>query len=95
MRFGPAPSSPPSKARFKAGVFCIVLNYVLGWPFLLAVESAAALWQSPLLALIGPIVYACSWGLLGLGLWLSGPEAVTYVTQGVKRMWRRSDDGEE
>ncbi len=81
----------PSRKRFRAGVACIVLNYILGWPFLLSIESAAAVWESSTLAMTGPVVYVFSWGLLGLGVWLAGPEAVTYVKGRFQRLWRRRE----
>ena len=74
-----SPRQPPSRARFRAGVICIVMNYVLGAPFLVVVESVAAVQGSGQLAIIGTVVYAFSWGLLGLGVWLAGPEVVTTV----------------
>jgi hypothetical protein len=85
----------PSPARFRAGVFCIVLNYILGWPFLVSIESAAAIQDSRVLAMTGPVVYAFSWVLLGVGFWLAGPEAVTFVKRGFRRLWSRRGVNEE
>lgn len=68
-----------SPARFRAGVAFLVLNYLFGWPFLVVVEALALYFESPDLAILGPIVYGLSWALLGVGLWLAGPEAVTYL----------------
>jgi hypothetical protein len=39
----------------------------------------AAVQGSGQLAIFGTVVYAFSWGLLGLGVWLAGPEVVTTV----------------
>ncbi len=84
---------PRSRARFRAGVICIVMNYVLGAPFLVVVESIAAVQGSGRLALIGTVVYAFSWGLLGMGIWLAGPEVVTTVkTWFQRRMGRAGRD---
>jgi len=84
-----------SRVRFRVGVACIVLNYILGWPFLVSIESAAAVWESSALAMTGPVVYAFSWALLGIGVWLAGPEAITYVKRPFQRLWRRREMGEE
>ena len=85
-------TSHPSKARLKAGMVCIVLNYVLGWPFLLAIETAAAVYQSRTLALMGPAVYAFSWLLLGVGLWLAGPQAISLTKGFIRRLLKRKED---
>ncbi len=71
------------------GVIFLVLNYLLGWPTLLAIESAAAVSQSKSLALLGAVVYGLSWILLGLGLWLAGPQSVAWTKSIVQRWWGR------
>ena len=68
-----------SPTRFRAGIAFLVLNYLFGWPFLVVVEALALYLESPERAILGPVVYGISWALLGVGLWLAGPEAVTYL----------------
>ena len=69
----------------------IGLSYVLGWPFLIAVESIALYQQRPDLAFLGPVVYGVSWLLLGIGLWLGGPEAGQLIKRHCQRLLKRGD----
>ena len=68
-----------SPKRFRAGLFCIILNYVFGWPLLVGMESLAAYLKNSSLAVAGIVIYGISWILLGLGVWLAGPEVITYA----------------
>lgn len=89
------PAPPPNERtalRFRAGVVCIFLNYILGWPFLLGVETLAAYQKSTALAIFGTVVYGFSWLLLGVGLWLAGPRALTTVKEGYQRFFPRGKE---
>ena len=81
--------------RIRLGIFLLVLSYVFGWPFLLVVESVALAQQSEALAIFGTIVYVISWGLLGLSIWLAGPDTVTGFRAALRRWFRRRSPASE
>ena len=85
------PPEDPTGLRFRAGVFCIILNYILGSPFLIGVETLAAYYKSGPLSVFGFVVYGFSWLLLGAGLWLAGPRAVTTVKDWLQAFFQRND----
>ncbi len=79
-----------SRARLILAGVCFVLSYVLGLPALLLIEALAAWLQSAwLAAVLGPLVYACSWLLLGAALLLGGRKIVAIVRDWFGATWRR------
>ena len=71
----PSPESQkPVSLRFKIGVLLLLINVPFG---LVGVALGTALyakthhffWQA-----VGIGLYALSWGMLGLGVWLAGPD---------------------
>ena len=66
--------------RLVIGLALFVLNFILGWPVVAALGAAAVLTGDPLLVVIGgPAAYAFSWFLLGLAVWLVGPDSARYL----------------
>lgn len=66
--------------RLVLGLFLFVLNFLLGWPVVAALGAAAVLTSDPFLVVIGgPAAYAFSWLLLGLAVWLVGPDSARYL----------------
>ena len=74
--------------RFRLALILLVMNYVLGAPMLVALEALAIYLESEFLALyIAPGLYAASWLLLGLAIWIGGPPAVTEARQWLRVRW--------
>ena len=87
-----APRVP--KSRFRLGIALLVLNYVLGWPFLLIVESLALYFKNPSLGMLGAVGYGISWVFLGIALLLAGPGVIEWSKHQYAR-WRGNPTGEE
>lgn len=74
----------PFKARpsFKLvlGVSLIALSMLLAWPAITLIGLLAVYLKEPLLLAIGgPISYGLSWAVYGVGLLISGREAIYYM----------------
>jgi hypothetical protein len=80
--------------RVRLGLVLFVLSYLFGWPFLLIVDSVALARQDADLAIVGTGIYAVSWVLLGLSIWLAGRDTIEYFKRKF-RDWRgrSNDDG--
>lgn len=95
----------PFKARMRPrlfiGVLLVGIGMLLGWPAVACFAGIAVYTGEPLFAVIGgPVVYAVSWGIYGLGILIAGREAFYYVNvfnrwlvrSVVERMIRNSSD---
>jgi hypothetical protein len=59
--------------RVIAGVGAILFSYVIGWPLIGFLGTAAVYWNLPLLAVIGgPAVYGLSHLVFSFGMYLAG-----------------------
>jgi len=66
--------------RLVLGLFIFVLNFVMGWPVVALLAAVAVRVGDPDIILIGgPAAYLFSWGLLGLGIFLAGPDSARYL----------------
>jgi hypothetical protein len=71
----PSPKSPqPATLRFRVGVLLLIINIPFGYASVavgaaLFAKTHRVLWQA-----VGFGGYALSWAMLGLGLWMAGPE---------------------
>lgn len=71
----------------KIGVFLLVSNIPMGLiGFALAGTMAVLTGRKAFWAVIGIIIYAFSWAMLGLGMLLAGPQGVQYVRK-LRRKW--------
>jgi hypothetical protein len=67
--------------RLLIGLFLIGLSMLLGWPAVGALSALAVILREPLVAVIGaPATYGLSWLVWGIGIWIAGRNALSYVT---------------
>ena len=71
--------------KFWLGMILLVTNQPLGWGGMFAFNALSIndrnLWYS----LLGFGIYALSWGMMGLGVYLAGPEGVRYARSTLQR----------
>jgi|GEM_PF-2533995 len=73
--------------RFLLGVILLVINQPFGWGALVVFALWAVKTQKAVFYLIGVAAYALSWGLLGLGVLLAGPEGIPYLWNLLGKTW--------
>lgn len=74
--------------RFWLGITLLVTNQPFGWFALLICNGLAAHKKDSIYSLIGLGFYAFSWGMLGLGILLSGKKGVIYSRALFRKTWR-------
>jgi len=70
------------------GIILIVANQPLGVGALLICNAIAIQRHNVFYSFLGIGAYALSWGVLGLGLLLAGPEGIRYTYSLLRRLWR-------
>ena len=70
------------------GIILIVANQPLGAWALLICNAIAIQKHDVFFSFLGMGAYALSWGMLGLGLLLAGPEGIRYIHSLLKKLWR-------
>jgi len=79
---------PKHSLRFKIGVFFLVFNVPFGYGGgALVTAIAAKMGELALGAFLGVIIYILSWGMMGLGIWMAGPEGVQLVKDLRKKLF--------
>jgi len=73
--------------KFWIGMILLVTNQPVGWGALLICNAIAIHKHNALFSLLGIGVYALSWGMLGLGFILAGPEGIKYSRSFLKKLW--------
>ena len=63
-------------AKFRIGIFLLVANQPLGLLSILVFNAIALHKHNAFFSFIGLAAYALSWGMLGLGLLLTGPAGI-------------------
>jgi hypothetical protein len=69
------------------GIILLVINQPFGWGALLICNVIAIHERNALFSLLGLGIYALSWGMLGLGFILAGPESSKYFRSYFKKLW--------
>jgi len=64
--------------RFWVGIVLLTTNQPLGWGVMLICDAIAINRHDAFFFYLGIVLYAMSWGMLGLGALLAGPEGVRY-----------------
>ena len=64
--------------KFWIGIVLLTTNQPLGWGAMLACDAIAIDKHNEFFFYLGIALYSLSWGLLGLGVLLAGPEGVRY-----------------
>ncbi|MBW2631090.1 MAG: hypothetical protein JRC90_04910 [Deltaproteobacteria bacterium] len=75
--------------KFWIGIVLLTTNQPLGWGAMLACDAIAINKQDEFFFYLGIALYALSWGMLGLGALLAGPEGIRYSRLLLKKAWRR------
>lgn len=73
--------------KFWIGIILLVTNQPLGWGSMLLCSALAVKTKKKFFYLLGIGAYALSWGMLGLGFLLAGPEGVRYSRSLLKGLW--------
>jgi hypothetical protein len=82
---------PKRSLRFKIGLFFLVINVPFGYGGgALAAALGVKIGKPALGAGLGIVIYAISWIMLGLGVWMAGPEGVQLVNDLRKKLFSRS-----
>ncbi|MDD5723803.1 MAG: hypothetical protein PHY29_08725 [Syntrophales bacterium] len=74
--------------RFYIGMLLLTTNQPLGWGAVLICNAIAIDKQNIFFTYLGFVFYALSWGMLGLGVLLAGPEGIHYSRLLLQRAWR-------
>ena len=74
--------------RFYIGIILLTTNQPIGWAAMAACNAIAINKQDIFFTYLGFAFYALTWGMLGLGVVLAGPEGVRFSRLLLKRAWR-------
>ena len=78
---------PKRSLRFKIGVFFLVVNMPFGYGGgFLAAAIGVKMGQPKFGVVLGVGIYILSWIMLGLGIWMAGPEGVQLVKD-LRKKW--------
>ena len=78
---------PKRSLRFKIGVFFLVINLPFGYGGGALVSAIGVKMGQPALgAGFGIVIYIISWIMLGMGIWMAGPEGVQLVKD-LRKKW--------
>jgi len=72
--------------KFWIGIILLITNQPLGWGAMLICNSLAIKKYNALFSFLGIGAYALSWGILGLGLLMAGPEGIKYSRSLLKKL---------
>ena len=73
--------------KFIVGMTLLVTNYIVGWGGLIVFSYLGKKTKHKALFVAGTAVYALSWGMLALGVYLVGPEGVA-MFKAIMRTYR-------
>jgi hypothetical protein len=73
--------------KFWIGIILLVTNQPLGWGAMFICNALSVNKQDTLYSFLGIGAYALSWGMLGLGLLMVGPEGIKYSRTLLKKLW--------
>jgi hypothetical protein len=75
--------------KFWIGIVLLTTNQPLGWGAMLVCDFIAINKQNEFFFSLGIALYALSWGMLGLGALLAGPEGIRYSRLLLKKLRER------
>ena len=73
--------------KFWIGIVLLLTNQPLGWGAMLIGNTISINKQDALFSYLGIGTYAFSWGMLGLGLFMAGPEGIKYSRSFIRKLW--------
>lgn len=74
--------------RFYTGIILLMTNQPIGWGAMAVCNIIAIERRDIFFTYLGFALYALTWGMLGVGVLLAGPEGVRYSRLLLKRGWR-------
>ena len=83
-------TKPKRSLRFKVGVFLLIVNTPIGYGGSVLAAVIGLKTRHPAIgagAALG--IYILSWNMLGLGIWMAGPEGLKLVKDLRKRWFRK------
>ena len=78
-----------ASSRFWIGIVLLTTNQPLGWGAMLVCDAIAISKHNEFFSYLGISLYALSWGMLGLGALLAGPEGIRYSRLLLKKLRER------
>ena len=72
--------------KFWIGIILLITNQPVGWGAMLIGNTISINKQDALFSYLGIGTYAFSWGMLGLGLLMAGPEGIKYSRSLIKKL---------
>lgn len=73
--------------KFWIGIILLITNQPFGWGAMILCGALAIKTKKKFFYFLGLAVYALSWGMLGLGILLAGPEGIKYSRDLLKSLW--------
>ena len=73
--------------KFWIGIILLMTNQPVGWGAMFIGNTISLNKQDSIYSFLGIGTYAFSWGMLGLGLFLAGPEGIKYSRSLIKKLW--------
>jgi len=74
--------------RFCIGIVLLIINPAFGWGAIVIFNSLAIIESNEAFYFWGICGYIISWGMLGLGMILAGPQGLQYSRILLKRFWQ-------
>ncbi|MBA7549292.1 hypothetical protein ES705_41770 [subsurface metagenome] len=74
--------------RFYIGILLLTTNQPIGWAAMLICNAVAIDKQNIFFTYLGFAFYALTWGMMGLGVLLAGPEGIRYSRLLLKKGWQ-------
>ncbi len=75
--------------RVMAGLFLILLSYVIGWPAVGALGLISLYTENPLiLAIGGPLTYGISHLMFLIGMYYAGKDYAAACLERIKQAWK-------
>ena len=74
--------------KFWIGIVLLLTNSAFGWGAIVIFNSMAIIESDETFHFWGICGYVISWGMLGLGLILAGPQGLKYSRILLKRFWQ-------
>ena len=72
--------------KFWIGIILLITNQPVGWGAMLIGNTLSINKHDALFSYLGIGTYAFSWGMLGLGLLMAGPEGIKYSRSLIRKL---------
>ena len=72
--------------KFWVGIILLITNQPVGWGAMVIGNTLSINQQDALFSYLGIGTYILSWGMLGLGLLMAGPEGIKYSRSLVRKL---------